>query len=343
MRTLTIGLANRVVSRSADGALGHAAVSDPIVGGNFMIRRILSVMQNSTRADRKYRVILLVFGSTGVALFVLGAVAPLPSPVHSITQSIGEALVVAVVVSLVVEPRLLRYFGEELSSQTFWSSFYSRAPDNYREAIKELAATTDFAHAFNFTISFDWADEEKTVIELMCEWVEHRENRGPKPLPLKINAFVPESHFQGYEARFTSCVVACEELALYEDLMNSGVLKVIQGEDGRLTMVQDESRAPFRQVPPNGRYTKVASAITYFGAMGFMPFMSVGPTLEFKINLCGSALPDLYFSVVHPWKGVEPEFTGPGTDLAAKDGLCVSGVFIEGQSVVLFWKPVKTN
>lgn len=303
-----------------------------------MMRSTTRMMQGSARAGRKYWVILFIFGFVGVALFSVDAAVSMPSQVHSITQSVGEALVVAVVVSLVVEPRLLRYFGEELSSQTFWASFYSRAPEAYREAIKALAATTDFAHAFNFVISFDWANEERTVIQMTTEWTEHRENRSPRPLPLEINAFVPESHFQGLEARFTSCAIVCEELALYENLMDSGVLKVIQGDDGRLTMTQDESKARLFEAPPNGRYTKITSAVTYFSPIGFMPFVSVGPTLQFNIQLRGAALPDLYFSIVHPRQGVTPVFDGPGTEMIAKDAIPIGGVFIEGQSVVLSWK-----
>jgi hypothetical protein len=308
-----------------------------------MISSTSRMMQNPARAGRKYWAILLIFGAAGVALFTLDAVVALPSQLHSVTQSVGEALVVAVVVSLVVEPRLLRYFGEELSSQTFWASFYSRAPDAYREAIKELAATTDFAHAFNFSISVDWADEEKTVIKMLCEWTEHRENRGPKPLPVEISAFVPESCFQGYEARFTSCIIACQELALYANLMDAGILKVIQGNDGRVTMALDGSRASCFQIPPGDRYTKTASAVTYFSPMGFMPFVSVGPTLEFSIQLRGAALPDLYFSIVHPRQGTSPVLEGTGSDLAAKGVMRIGGVFIEGQSVVLSWKPVEPH
>jgi hypothetical protein len=303
-----------------------------------MIRGTTQLMQGPAPAGRKYWVILFMFGLVGAALFTVDAVMSLPSQMHSITQAVGEALVVAVVVSLVVEPRLLRYFGEELSSQTFWASFYSRAPDAYREAIKELAAKTDFAHAFNFVLSFDWANKEKTVVKMTGEWTEHRENRSPRQLPLEINAFVPESCFQDFKAEFASCTIVCQELALYANLIDAGVLKVIQGGDGRLTMTQDENLAPLFQIPPGARYTKITSAITYFGPIGFMPYVSVGPALQFGIQLRGTALPDLYFSIVHPGQGVSPVFKGMGTDLAARGLMKIGEVFIEGQSVVLSWK-----
>jgi len=303
-----------------------------------MARGNNQMMQTPVRAGRNYWFILLAFGFVGSALFTVDAVISMPSQLHSITQAVGEALIVAVVVSLVVEPRLLRYFGEELSSQTFWASFYSRAPDAYREAIKELAAKTDFAHAFNFMLSFDWADDEKTVVKMTCEWTEHRENRSPKPLPLEINAFVPESCVQGFKAEFVSCIIVCQELSLYANLMDAGVLKVVHGDEGRLTMIHDESRAPLFKVPSGARYTKITSAVTYFGPIGFMAYVTVGPTLQVGIQLCGSALADLYFSIVHPGHGVSPILEGMGTDLAVDGIRRIGGVFIEGQSVVLSWK-----
>jgi hypothetical protein len=303
-----------------------------------MIRRASRVMEDSVHVGRKYWVILLIFGFIGAALFTVDAVASLPTQVHSITQSVGEALVVAVVVSLVVEPRLLRYFGEELSSQTFWASFYSQAPDAYRDAIKELAAKTNFAHAFNFVMSFDWAEEEKTVVRMTGEWSEHRENRGPRPQPVWIYAFMYGSCIQGLNAEFKSCAVVSQELALYANLMDSGVLEAIQGGDGRAILAQNaDHQDPIFYAPPGGRYTTITSAVSYFGTTGSVPLVVEGPVLHFSIQLRGTALPDLYFSIVHPGETLKPILEGTGDDLAAKGHMRIGGVFIEGQSVVLSW------
>jgi hypothetical protein len=299
-------------------------------------------MGDSVHVGRKYWAILFTFGFIGAGLFTLDALVSLPSQAHSLTQSVAEALVVAVVVSLAVEPRLLRYFGEELSSQTFWASFFSRAPVAYREAIKELAATTDFAHAFNFSVSFDWADEERTVVKMTAEWIEHRENRSSKPLPVEINAWIPQSRCQGFDASFTSCSILCQERALYANLMDSEDLEVTEGSDSLLFMTHSGGpRVPFFQAPAGGLYTKMTSAVTYFGPTGIIPYIAAGPVLEFNIKLSGTALPDLYFSIMHPGQGtqgtVSPVVEGMGTDLAAKGPMRIGGVFIEGQSVVLSW------
>ena len=91
--------------------------------------------------------VLVAFIIASVVLFAISSYVKMSSDVYDFTRAIAEALIVAVVVSLAVEPRLLRYFGNELASQTFWNSFYSRAPDAYKDAIKELASEDQFTLA----------------------------------------------------------------------------------------------------------------------------------------------------------------------------------------------------
>lgn len=90
-------------------------------------------------------IVLVAFAVLALILYLLSVLLSLPSEAHTVVQAVAEALVVSIVVALAVEPCLLRHFGEELASQTFWTSFYSRAPEEYREAIRELASATQFA------------------------------------------------------------------------------------------------------------------------------------------------------------------------------------------------------
>jgi hypothetical protein len=109
---------------------------------------------------------------------------------------------------------------------------------------------------------------------------EHRENRGARPLPVRIYAFIPESCVEGFRATFKSCAVVCQELNLYANLMD---------------------------------------AVTYLGTTGSVPYIVGGPALQFTIQLRGTALPDLYFSIVHPGEGsLGPVLEGTGADLAVK-------------------------
>lgn len=75
------------------------------------------------RTELRSWLILSILGVLAAALFLLSATITLPGGIHTLVQSVAEALTVSIVVALVVEPRLLRHFGEELASRTFWAFF----------------------------------------------------------------------------------------------------------------------------------------------------------------------------------------------------------------------------
>jgi hypothetical protein len=123
---------------------------------------------------------------------------------------VAEALSVSIVVALVVEPRLLRHFGEELASQTFWASFYSRAPRGYRDAIQELASATQFGIAVNLKVVLDWASDDQTIIRLRFEGTHCRENRSNKPFPYEPRGNLYDSPFPSHKAEIDQYEVICE-------------------------------------------------------------------------------------------------------------------------------------
>ncbi|HLM20909.1 MAG TPA: hypothetical protein VK390_05205, partial [Propionibacteriaceae bacterium] len=80
------------------------------------------------------------------------------------------------VIALIVEPRLLRHFGERISNQTFWASFYSKAPAAYREAIKKLAGQDQFATGSHWVLTFDWAEASRDALRLHVRSEVHHLN-----------------------------------------------------------------------------------------------------------------------------------------------------------------------
>jgi hypothetical protein len=70
---------------------------------------------------------------------------------------------------------------------------------------------------------------------MTSEWTDYRENRGPRPLPVRVYAFIPGSCVQGFNAAFKSYAIVCQELALYANLMDPG--------DGTLSPVLEGARA----------------------------------------------------------------------------------------------------
>jgi len=288
----------------------------------------------------RYWLVISLFSAAAAALFVLSVVTKLPDPLPKLTQAIGEALAVAVVVSLAVEPRLLRFFGEEIASQTFWSSFYSRAPDSYREAIKALASAERFGIHTQWQLTFDWADGEKVAIKVAAKCNNLCENRGPRPHDLLPRAFAYESVFPGLPAEFNTYMAICQDSAFNIDLIKDELVSIEHTEDGRLMIVpKSEQAEPYFSVPPGQRYTLITTATTYFGPAGHVPLIMPGPTLKCTVQLSGTALPDLYLSVMHPSSGtIMPPIEGAGKELSARGEITVGSVFIMGQAIMLSWK-----
>lgn len=60
------------------------------------------------------------------------------------------------------------------------------------------------------------------------------------------------------------------------------------------------------------------------------------PTLQSTIQLTGTALPDLYLSILHPGLGrpVDTATEGTGKELSEKGRIQVGGVFVTGEAVL---------
>jgi len=190
------------------------------------------IHRNNRHRRHQYPVILIAFTALAAFLYALPFWVKFHEQFQSLSQAVADALVVAVVVSLAVEPRLLRYFGEELKSfgeqlgtQTFWSSFYSRAPRIYIDAIKALAEAEQFTIASNWVVSFDWVDAEKTVIKLSVEHANHRENRSSKDFAVVTRSFIYESPFGQYKSQLRSHAVLCEAIEFLAICLRMDALK----------------------------------------------------------------------------------------------------------------------
>jgi hypothetical protein len=283
--------------------------------------------------------VLISFAIAAAAFFVGSNYLLASSLPYELSRSIADALIVSVIVSLAVEPRLLRYFGNELSSQTFWASFYSRAPESFKESVKKLASTDRFVVEAHWSINFDWADEEKCVIRLFIESVLHVENRGPRPSVLKPNYFVYESQFPEFAAEFHSYKIACQDPVFYGDAMKDGYLNSGHFRDGTLRIRPAKGSGAFFEVSPGRRYTSVTSATTYVGPIGHFPLVTTTPTLKTVLNFDGSALPSLYLSVMSPGLGeASTAMDGPGQDFRAKEDIQIGEVALTGQAILLSWK-----
>jgi hypothetical protein len=296
-----------------------------------------------------------MFAMLSVLLYALPNILEIHGTLQNILTAIADALVVSIVVSIAVEPHLLRYFGKELQSfgerlatQTFWASFYSRAPKLYTQAIQELASEEQFSTEANFLITMDWAENSKSIVRLVIELVNYRENRGFAPYNLRATSFVFESHFHGYPAEFQRYQVMCQDTNLCIDYLADGSTEIEEAQDGRLLLQsrrQDPAR-PALSIPPGAQYTIITKTATHLGPIGYYPLVIARPAMRFTVQLFGSALADLHISLldfgtprhratVNPLtRGV----AGNGAALAERGPIKIGGVFITGQTVLLSWK-----
>lgn len=291
------------------------------------------------RFELRSWLILSILGILAGALFLLSATISLPDEIHTLLQSVAEAFTVSIVVALVVEPRLLRQFGEELASQTFWASFYSRAPREYRDAVQELAAATQFAIAVNWKVTLDWIDDDQTIIRLRSEITNYRENRSNKAFPLVPKTFIYESPFLSHKATIDQYSVICEGATFYGSPLQDNFSRIEGDKDGRLVIKPTNESAPsYFQVPPGLRYTIIVKATTYMRELGYAPLVIATPTLSLTVELLGNALPDLWISIIHPGFGsTDSRLSEDGSSLGNKGPIRVGEVSLSGQAILLSW------
>lgn len=291
------------------------------------------------RTELRSWLILSILGILAGALFVLSATITLPDGIHTLMQSVAEALTVSVVVALVVEPRLLRHFGEELASQTFWASFYSRAPRAYRDAIQELASATQFAIAVDIKAVLDWADDDQTIIRFHWETTQYRENRSNRPYPYEPRGNLYSSPFPSYKAEIEQEEILCEGATFRGSALRDNFSRVEKERDGRLVMKPvNKSPSSYFQVPPGMRYTAMFGGTTYVHESGRYPLGISVPALSITIELQGNALPDLWVSIIHPGSGIfDAKLSADGSSVAGKGPIRIEEVSLSGSVIILYW------
>ena len=294
----------------------------------------------STRPQLTYLLTLIFLAVTAATLFILGANVLTTGEAHTFSQAIGEALIVSLVVAIVVEPRLLQHFGEEIASKSFWTSFYARAPEQYRNAIQNLARETQFTQAIRWRLEFDWIDDTHDIIKLTITILNFRENRDTKPYPVAPYAFAFESRFSNCVTEFITYKIYSESLTRSIDVFLDKRIQPQHASDGRL-IVFDETEPVFT-VEPDQRFTTETRFVTYVDSIGYYPLTVTRPTLCATVQLMGTALNDLFISVLHPGSGtMQTKNEGVGTELQ-KQGeqgeIRVGEVYITGQAVLVSWK-----
>jgi hypothetical protein len=274
--------------------------------------------------------------AAGVLFYVSFRVLP-AGWLRNLTQASGEACFVAFVVAILVEPRMLRKFGDEIAEQTFWSSFFSQALPTYRNAIRELAGESQFTIASHWRLTFDWEGDQHEVLKLAIQCDNHRQNRSTKPFAIsKVYSSVFGSRRK--PAEYQSYRISSDDPPSDVDLLLDDYVRTEHAPDGRL-VVRADTKRPMFTIPANRRCTIHTEYIACVDNAGFYPLTVTRPTLSFTVQLKGTALQDLFLTITHPAGGTMRTLCEDiGTKLAKEGPIPVGGVFITGAALLISWK-----
>jgi hypothetical protein len=294
-------------------------------------------LERKSRQKYIYWALIIFLATVAGALFSISSAVLQTGWSHNLTQSIADAALVAIVVALLVEPRMLRKFGDEIAEQTFWSAFFSQAPPRYRNAIRELAAEHQFTTASHWRLIFDWEGDQHEIVKLSIQCDNHRENRSTKPFSItKVYSSVFGSRLQ--PAIYNAYRISSDNPASEADLLLDNYVQAEQARDGRL-VIEADTKTPVFTIPANRQCNIHTEYVTYVDNVGFYPLTVTRPTLSFTIQFKGTALPDLFFAIIHPAGGsIRTLREGIGTDLANEGPIPVGQVFLTGAAVLVTWK-----
>jgi hypothetical protein len=208
------------------------------------------------------------------------------------------------------------------------------------DTIKELASETQFTIAINWKLTFDWVDEPHRIVTLSINCVNYRESRQAKPYAVTPYSFVFESRFPAHPAEFTTYTMSSQDPVAFADLIGDGSVRTEHADDGRLVMAyaNDPGSAIFN-TPPEHRFVVVTESATYVDSIGFYPLSVSRPTLLCTVQLSGTALDDLFISILHPGSGtMRTQCEDIGSELEKRGAIQVGKVFITGQVVLVSWK-----
>jgi hypothetical protein len=295
-----------------------------------------------TRPKMTYLLTLIFLAAAAATLFILNANVLKTGQAHTFSQAIGEALIVALVVAIAVEPRLLRHFGEEIASKSFWTSFYARAPEEYRNAIQNLARETQFTHAIRWRLSFDWIDDNNhDAIKLTITVLNFRKNCDTNPYKVTPYAFAYESRFHKYPTKFIAYTIYSESLTRSIDILLDKRIQPRYAKDGRLEI---SDKTEIFTVQPDQSFTTETRFATCVDTIGYYPLTVTRPTLCATVQLMGTALNDLFISILHPGSGtLQTNNEGVGTELEKQGEIRVGEVYITGQAVLVSWKVLSSE
>jgi len=291
---------------------------------------------------RSFLIGITITAVAGVALVAVGHTGLVWGTENTWRQllgALGDALVIATVLALLVDPVAQIRFARQWGRDVFWAIFNPRAPDKFRDALKDLAAPKGYFRMCTYSFTMDWADASRDVLDVSLHVTVEAtvlDPAGFNPCTV-VRALMCHD---GRSSRYVHWAFRGEEVQSAEfdesELSAHGIQ--IQSSSGHTDFHQE--RLKYKGVVPQGKtYVVDRTALMTRSKFDYLPVYQSNVALEQLVIVRGTAVPDLHCSVFQlagP-EMIREEVTRPDGKMEIWFHLPV--VSFPGQASILEWMP----
>ncbi len=279
---------------------------------------------------------------SGVALVIVGntrVVWETENAWRQLMAGLGDALVIATVLALLVDPVAQIRFARRWGRDIFWAIFNPRAPETFRDALKDLAAPKGYFRACTYRFTMDWAEASKDVLYVRLDVTLEATVLDPAGFNPNVVVRALMCH-DGSPSRYVHWALRGEDVPSAEfvesELQAAGIQD--QSPSGH-TRLHQESLKYTGTVPQGKTYVVDRTLLMTRWACDYMPFWQGNVVLEQLVVVRGNAVLDLNFTV---FQLAGPEMSKE--EVKRPDGKTeiwfrLHEVSFPGQSSVLEWRP----
>lgn len=291
---------------------------------------------------RSFLVGIAITAAAGIALVAVGDTGLVWTTENAWRQllgALGDALVIAVVLALLVDPVAQIRFARRWGRDVFWAIFNPRAPDKFRNALKDLAAPKGYFRMSTYRFTLDWADEAHDLLNVKLQVTVEATVLDPAGFNPSIIVRALMCH-DGSPSRYVHWAFRGEDVQsaeFDEDELSAPGIQV-QSSSGHTDLHQEKLK--YKGIVPQGKtYVVDRTILMTRWKVDYLPVYQANVTLEQLVIVRGGAVPDLHCSVFQ-LAGPEmlrEEETRP--DGKMEIWYRLPSVSFPGQTSILEWKP----
>ncbi|MGN6371671.1 MAG: hypothetical protein ACTHM1_01575 [Solirubrobacteraceae bacterium] len=292
------------------------------------------------RRSKWQLLLLLALLGLGVGLVVVSqrhGVETHARALGHVLQALGEALLVAGLLAAVADPFVQQRFAEEWGIGLFWAIFNRDAPSVLRNAINEVAQPELYIAHAEWRVLLTWEDTNHTVLVVDVE--SHRRTvcvgrDGWHPIDVGSGLV---TDFEGNPSRFKSLRVNAPSWSIYLD--EESIQDHVRPDKSGAVRLDPRKALEHRRIHYREELITATRMETRLRAVDSLPLFQRMTALEWKIEVRGNAVPDLFvelFGSRYANAGIKSADSPPRWTFSSAPG----GVTFPGNGLVLQWRPL---